>query len=868
MAVVVAAVTAVGEWFGGLNLLGQALVKIGASLLLSAASRALMPSPDQGLQGRTVTVREPVMPRDMVYGQARKGGTIVFMQSGVGSGGTVDEDLHLVIVLAAHQVHAIGGIYFNGELAADFYGTAVGRYSGWLEVHKTLGGANQPAFARLMQYFPAQWTAAHQLKGCAAIYLRLVANPDVYPQGIPNITVDMFGKNDVLDPRSGLTGYSENAALCLADYMAHPTYGLGAAIGAADGIDSASLIAAANICDEVVAAVGGGTERRYSCNGVITLAQTPKTIIEALLTAMAGTCGWQAGNWHIYAGAYRIPSVAFTGDDVAGGGLTLATRLSRSSNCNAVRGQFVSPQNDWQPDDFPSYESAVYLAEDGGERVFRDISLPFTISASMAQRLAKIELERTRRQMSVEMTGKLSAWRATVGDTVDLSYARWGFAAKPFEVRSVSLALSGEGADQQFLPQIALQETSPLVYDWTASEAKIYAAAPRTTLPSAFNIVAPGGLSVTESLYQTTPGTGVKAKATLTWTASTSAGIAQYQVEASLNMAGWQVLGRTDQTSFDYLDIQPGQWEFQVKAISQLGVSSSWAYSACEIFGLGAAPVALTGVTLQSAGGLAVIEWALHPDLDVRIGGTIEIRHSSAAVPIWANSVSMKTVPGGGALAVVPLKDGTYILRARDAAGNYGPDTIISSDGIQAIGFAVITTLQEDITFTGTKTDCFVTAGALRLAAGGVIDTWPDFDAVVNFDNEGGILPVGTYNFAAGINFGSVKKVRLRSEIDLYIDWVTDLIDDRVGNIDDWVSFDGAEGGDVDVVVEVRTSPNDPSGSPTWGAWGRVDSTELQAWGVQARAILSTTDATYTPVVTQLRLVAAEAVTGGGIEAP
>jgi putative transposase len=40
--------------------------------------------------------------------------------------------------------------------------------------------------------------------------------------------------------------------------------------------------------------------------------------------------------------------------------LTLATRISRSSNFNAVRGQFVSPENNWQPDDFPAVTSEVF----------------------------------------------------------------------------------------------------------------------------------------------------------------------------------------------------------------------------------------------------------------------------------------------------------------------------------------------------------------------------------------------------------------------------------------------------------------------------------------------------------------------------
>jgi hypothetical protein len=133
-------------------------------------------------------------------------------------------------------------------------------------------------------------------------------------------------------------------------------------------------------------------------------------------------------------------------------------------------------------------------------------------------------------------------------------------------------------------------------------------------------------------------------------------------------------------------------------------------------------------------------------------------------------------------------------------------------------------------------------------------------DAVADIDFEGGILPTGTYTFATGINAGLVKRMRLRSVIDMVSDNVFDQIDTRTGNIDDWLSFDGVDGGEVDVEVEFRTTQTSPAGSPVWSDWGRVENTETSAWGVQARAILTSNDASFTPVVSQLRLVADEVI--------
>ncbi len=347
-------ITAVAGWVGttlAAGGIGAMLLRLGGSLLFSYASQALMPKPKT--PARTVTVRAPVMPRDLVYGRARKGGVIVFLHAS----GAKSQYLHLVVVLAAHRVKAIGAIWFEGEMAVDAAGVAV----------------------------------------------RLAA---------------------------------------------------------------------------------GGSEPRYGCNGAVSLSQDPKTVIEAMLSAMAGRVAHAGGAWRLMAGAYRLPGVTLTADDVRAGGMVLATRISRAESFNAVRGQFVSPENDWQADYFPAVTSEVYRTEDGGEEAWRDLSLPFTISSSAAQRLAKIELERARRQMSLRIAGKLSAWAAAVGETVLIDYPRWGFAAKPFEVQSVSLDLTASGDGPALLPELMLRETSPLVYDWDASEEAIYGSHCRTATAS------------------------------------------------------------------------------------------------------------------------------------------------------------------------------------------------------------------------------------------------------------------------------------------------------------------------------------------------------------------------------------------------
>ena len=844
MPFIVTAVTAIAGAISGVLAaggIGAALVRLGGTLLLSYASQALMPKPKTTLQARTVTVREPVVPRDMVYGRARKGGVMVFVHAS----GAKDQYLHLVIVLAAHRVKSIGTIWFEGEMAVTAGGIVQGRWAGKITVEKRLGAEDQTVFASLMANVPDKWNSAHRLAGCAALYLRLTYDPDAFPGGIPNITVDLEGKDDILDPRTGSRGYSENPALCLADYLAHSAYGIGAALGAADGVAAESVIEAANICDEVVPLAAGGSERRYACNGTVSLAESPKTIVEGMLSAMAGRSAVQGGTWRIHAGAYRLPEVTLTADDVRDGGLVLATRISQSANFNGVRGQFVSPENDWQPDDFPAYASAVYLAEDGGVAKWRDLALPFTISAAMAQRLAKIELERARRQMTVKLAGKLAAWRASVGETVMLSYARWGFAAKPFEVQGVSLDLSASGDGALLLPELVLRETSPLVYDWNASEAAIYAAAPRTSLPGPGDVPAPGTPQLQEAMYETRSGTGVRTLIRVAWTEAPSDFVREYQIRArrieeldgSATGEDWIALGKTDQLFWDIRDVKPGRWEVAVKSLSVIGVSSPYVSALIEILGLTVPPAALDSLTIQTAGGLAILKWLPSADLDVRIGGRIVIRHSAALTATWATSTSMDEVAGSDAVALVPLKPGTYLVRAKDNSGNLGPVAAVVTKGAQVLPFAPVLSLTANPGWVGSKVNAQIDGGALKLT---------------------NLAAEGVFTFPAGMDFGALRRVRLRSEIDVAALNLGGLFDARVALIDSWLDVDDTDGAEIDVIVEARSTDDNPAGSPVWSAWSRLDSSEDEVRAVELRARLISASPDYNVLVSKLRIHAEE----------
>ena len=369
-----------------LNFIAVTAASMGASKLLQKKPPGFG---DASLADRTQMVRSPVSARQIIYGETRVSGTMVY----ISTTGTKNEYLHLVIALAGHEVEEIGDVYFNDELALTGAGSAAsGRFAGYAEIYKKLGSDTQTVETNLQTATSGltngQWTSNHRLRGIAYLYVQLTWNEEIWVGGIPNVSAMVKGKR-VYDPRTATTVYSANAALCLRDYLTDTR--LGMAMDASE-MDDTAFTAAANICDEQVQILPASpttNENRYEANGVLFTSASPDENIGKLLSAMGGLIAYSGGKIVPYAGGYRIPTVTLSEGDFAGA-VQIQTKTSARDRVNAVKGVFVSAKSEWQPTDFPPLVSSTYYAEDGNIRYYRDVVLPFTTSSSCAQRLARI----------------------------------------------------------------------------------------------------------------------------------------------------------------------------------------------------------------------------------------------------------------------------------------------------------------------------------------------------------------------------------------------------------------------------------------------------------------------------------------------
>lgn len=237
-----------------------------------------------------------------------------------------------------------------------------------------------------------------------------------------------------------------------------------------------------------------GTEPQYTANGVFETSQTPQATLDGMTLGMAGYLSYIQGQFNLFAGAYATPTVIL-GDADFRAPIEYQTRASRRDIFNCVHGSYLSVANNWQASDYPAVQDATGISEDGIP-LWQQLDLPFTTSASMAQRIATIVERRARRQGLFTGHFKLTAGMVQPCDTIQLNHARFSWTNKTFFVREVSLlADKGEDDTPVLGIDLLLQETDSNIYAWTSAN-EIGAPAPATgsQLPTASTATQPANV--------------------------------------------------------------------------------------------------------------------------------------------------------------------------------------------------------------------------------------------------------------------------------------------------------------------------------------------------------------------------------------
>jgi len=230
-------------------------------------------------------------------------------------------------------------------------------------------------------------------------------------------------------------------------------------------------------------------------------------------------------------------------------------------------------------------------------------------------------------------------------------------------------------------------------------------------------------------------------------------------------------------------------------------IYSPYASVEAEIYGKLYAPEDVTNFNMVAQGDKAYLTWTRVSDLDVLIGGSYWIRHTSKTSGVtWAGSTDItKTVPGNMDNYLAPLLPGSYLIKALDSSGNESQNTaFIKSNTADILALNVVHTSNQHSLFgsdtadTGVNdsntTDIFfdssdntIELSAASLSTGthdAYYTTGTHEDDVVSSGTHDDARATGTHN--AVLNVGSTEYQAVN-----FVDSASGTFDSRSGNFDD-----------------------------------------------------------------------------------
>jgi hypothetical protein len=609
----------------------EALALAGAATEAGALADAITSN-----RGQNITTRQPASFRQIIYGTQRVGGVEIWRSTT----GSSHDQFNFVIVLATHELWAITDLYLDGRKVYwqsgssgqstrngyTFGGSSDGNtYTGPDGQPYNFGDRGHGPMVYCEARFGDQATTDYitgltandsawapsggktpSVAGCAYVYLKIEYDQTLFPQE-PEIRFTVMGK-PVYDPRSATTAYSANPALIISDILGDEDFGVGGETCNAD-----QLVAAANICDEMVTCAVG-SEYRYTTHWHYDTSTEPGDAIAMFLAGCGGRMSKSGGEWYIFPAAYSAPVMSLTADQLRGPVVWSEKRAGRDI-FNRVTGTYTAPNypysvvgnlydsNGWadgsiennfpyafQPSNYPmyacdplhGYASDQYLTEDGGTRLPKEIGFPQVLSISQAQRLAKIALLRNRQQGTGSLDVSLAAFQLTACDTFNLTFAATGWTDKLLEVNAFQFFVDTSSGTPQIRLSLGVNETDSSIYDWSEEEELSAYDVPVMMASATSTPTAPTDLVLTSSAATAVqqPDGSVVPRIEVTWNEPQDVFVNQIQVQYQrTGDSAWSSSSSVDATLTSTFigPVVAGQnYNVRIRSVRTTGVVSSW----------------------------------------------------------------------------------------------------------------------------------------------------------------------------------------------------------------------------------------------------------------------------------------------------
>ena len=373
----------------------------------------------------------------------------------------------------------------------------------------------------------------------------------------------------------------------------------------------------------------------------------------------------------------------------------------------------------------------------------------------------------------------------------------------------------------------------------------------------------PHNLSATEQIYNSN---GVaRVKIILSW--DSVAGANGYRIRYRAGNNNWEVFNNVPANGYEIFDTSAVQYQFQVFTVNAALTVGNYSSLTFNAIGKTAAPADVDDLTMIPADdGTALLRWTRSTELDVLLGGSVLIRHSSlTSGATWDEAQSIvQGVSGNSSERSVTLLEGTYLLKFQDDLGNRSVNaTLVVVDLPAPQPRQTVFTYAEDATtppFQGNPTNMVYIADldGLILASGDNVDSMAldgNWDALASIDSIGGVVSTGEYEFGSSYDMGARYDVNLQRRFVTRPYLPAALWDDKLDLIDSWSSIDENNLDAVDAKLYVRTTNTNPAGTPTWSAWQEIVNGIIRGRGFQFKTIATSTDASVNIIIDGLGAV-------------
>lgn len=365
---------------------------------------------------------------------------------------------YFVWVVAGHRLKGLVRWILNDEVVTVNAGGMVtsGKYAGnaWLWFER--GDHDAVANPVFVAECGGKWTANHRGRGVAKIYAKFKMTDDVVQAGRPVITCEVEGADEIYDPRTDTTGYSNNAILAFYWWLALPREegGFGCY---PDEVDWDWVAAEANVCDEPVPLKAGGSEPRYTLDGFMATGADPSSVRGILIENMAGRFTYSGGLMLARPG-YWVPVSATISEDDLTDAVAYDLLAPGDRRVTEITASWNDPAQLYVADELPARSIASDDVAQGS------LDLPFVKSRTRGQRIQQIRLRQAVAERTLSVPLNINGLGIAPMDTVMLGTARYASLA------NTAWTVTNWAISPEFGIPLGLSEENEDMYAWSIDD--------------------------------------------------------------------------------------------------------------------------------------------------------------------------------------------------------------------------------------------------------------------------------------------------------------------------------------------------------------------------------------------------------------